>query len=93
MAALYSFKISGRTSASADGTATGIIATAAVTLDDNGRVTFTDSTGRTRHLQIANDESAVSALLQVLFTGVGGVDAGSAGVQGYRFFGQPVVPQ
>ena len=93
MAVLYNFKVSGRTSASTDGTATGLISTNAVTIDSDGFLRFTDSTGRPRSFSIGSDGGDISAFVKLLFTGVGGVDAGSAGVQGHRIFSEPAVLQ
>lgn len=91
---MYSLKLSGRTAASVDGTATGIIATLAVSYDTDGVVRWVDSSGKTRTLSISNDASGdLASLLRTLFTGTGGLDAGSAGVQGHRVFGEPVILQ
>lgn len=77
---LYDFKLSGRTAASADGTATGIIATKAVEMWDDGSLRYTSANGRKVVLQLDND---LSDLLKQLLVGTGGVAAGK------RFHGAP----
>lgn len=69
MAKLFDFKVSGRTSASVDGTATGIIATKAVEFHDDGTVRFTSAAGRPVILQPTAD---LNELLKIIFTGTGG---------------------
>lgn len=94
MAQLYSFKLSGRTAASVDGTATGIIATLSVSYDSDNKLRWTDANGRARWVEIRNGGSGdLASLLATLFTGTGGIDAGSAGVQGHRPFGEPKLAQ
>ena len=90
MAQVYSFKMSGRTAASVDGTATGIIATIDVSYDDDGMLRFDDETGNPKAVAVSGD---VADLLKVLCTGTGGIDAGSADVQGHRVFGVPALKQ
>jgi hypothetical protein len=90
MAQLYSFKISGRTAASTDGTATGIIATLAVSYDSDGFLRFTDTEGNVHAIPMTLE---VAELMKVIFTGTGGIDAGSSGVQGHRPFGVPALAQ
>lgn len=93
MAQVYSFKITGRTAASTDGSATGLIATVAVSYDSDGYLRFTDANGRPRAVSISNSTSDVAALLRLIFTGSGGVDAGTTNVQGHRVFGEPALKQ
>lgn len=90
MAQIYSFKLTGRTSASVDGTATGLIATVAVSYDSDGFLRWTDASGIARAVPV---NSEVAVLLNTLFTGTGGIDAGSSGVQGHRVFGVPELKQ
>jgi len=69
MSKLYDFKITGRTAASTDGTATGLIATKAVELHSDNTLKFTDVNGTLKTLQI-NEE--VAELLSQILTGTGG---------------------
>lgn len=69
MAQVFSGKLSGRTAASVDGTATGIIATLTVSLDGDGWLRWTDAGGNARSVQVAGP---VAELLSILLTGVGG---------------------
>lgn len=78
MAKLHDFKISGRTSASVDGTATGIIATKAVEFHSDGSIRFTSSAGRPI---IINPDANLNELLKIIFNGTGGYAAG------YKLFG------
>lgn len=68
MAVLFSGKISGRTSATLDGTATGIIATKDIELHSDNVLRYTDATGRARGVQLSGE---VAQLLKEVFTGVG----------------------
>lgn len=70
---LYDFKVSGRTAASTDGTATGIIATKAVEFYSDGSLKFTNSAGQPVTL---NPSPQLNELLKIIFTGTGGVAAG-----------------
>lgn len=90
MSALFSFKLSGRTSASTLGTATGIIASKDVTYDDDGYLSYSDANSIPRRIPISGD---LAQLLKELFTGTGGLTAGSSGVQGHRTFSVPSLPQ
>ena len=92
MAQLYSFKLSGRTSSTTDGTATGIISTLTVSYDSDGVLRYTDSDGNVHLIDMAGS-AGMQKLVKDLFTGTGGFDAGSAGVQGHRVFGVPVLKQ
>lgn len=78
MAKLHDFKVSGRTSASADGSATGIIATKAIEYHDDGTVRFTTAAGKAICI---NPTADLNELWKILFTGTGGVVAGK------KFFG------
>lgn len=69
MSTIYSGKLSGRTSDSEDGTATGIVATAAVTFDGQGNLHWTDSSGRAHTVQVSGP---LATLLEAIFTGTGG---------------------
>ncbi len=80
MAVLYTFKIRGLTSGSST------IATTDVTVDSDDMLRFTDSTGQKRVVPIQGD---FAILLQGIFTGGSGYDAGSSNVQGHRTFGNP----
>jgi hypothetical protein len=73
MAALHSFKISGRTSASTDGTAAGIIATKAVEYHDDGSLRFTTAAGEAVIMQPTAD---LNKLLKLIFVGTGGFATG-----------------
>lgn len=73
MAALHSWKISGRTSASTDGTAAGIIATHAVEYHDDGSVRFTTTAGEAVVMQ---PSANLNKLLKLIFTGTGGFATG-----------------
>ena len=89
-APLYIFKIRGLTAASAT------IATVDVSVDADGYLRYPDGTTNTygvanvRAIQIKPE---ISDLLSLIFAGVDGVAAGSSGVNGYRFFGEPVLLQ
>lgn len=73
MAKLYDFLISGRTAASTDGTATGIIATKAIEFHDDGSVRFTSAAGRPITI---NPDANTNELLKIILNGVGGLAAG-----------------
>jgi hypothetical protein len=73
MASLHSFKITGRTAASADGTATGLIATAAVEYHDDGSLRFTTAAGEKVIIQ---PSANTNKLLKLIFTGTGGFSTG-----------------
>lgn len=73
MASLHSFKITGRTSGSADGTATGLIATVAVEYHDDGSLRFTTAAGEKVVLQ---PDANVNKLMKLIFTGTGGFATG-----------------
>jgi hypothetical protein len=73
---LYDGKVSGRTSASTDGTATGIIATKSIELWDDGILRYSDGNGRARSVQLNGD---LMRLFKEMFTGTGQPTA--------RFFG------
>lgn len=72
MAIRLSLKVTGFTAAGALGTATGVLATQAVTLDTDGSVRFTDGQGNKRCI---NPSADVNALFEVIFTGTGGLAA------------------
>lgn len=74
MAALHSFKITGRTADSADGTATGLIATAAVEYHDDGSLRFTTAAGEKVLIQ---PTANTNKLLKLIFTGANGFPAGT----------------
>lgn len=78
MAKLHDFKVSGRTSASADGSATGIIATKDVEFHDDGTVRFTSGAGAKI---IISPTASLNELWKIMFTGTGGVATGK------KFFG------
>jgi hypothetical protein len=85
MTTLYTFDIQGQTTSSvAIGTLTD------VTIDSEGFFNFTDSESRKQRIKI---EGAFGKLVKELYTGASGLDAGSAGVQGHRVFGIPVLTQ
>lgn len=65
-ASIYSGKVSGRTSATVDGTATGIIATKSIELFDDGSLRYTDASGFQRNVQLSG---AVAQLFKEMFTG------------------------
>ena len=73
MAKLHDFKVSGRTSASTDGTAAGIIATKAVEFHDDGTLRFTTAAGRPVIIQPTAD---LNELFKIIFTGTGGYATG-----------------
>lgn len=73
MPKLHDFLVSGRTSVSVDGTATGVIATKAVEFHDDGTVRFTSVAGRQIRI---NSTSNLNELWKIIFTGTGGVAAG-----------------
>lgn len=73
MAKIHDFKVTGRTSASADGTATGLIGTATVEYHDDGSLRFTTAAGEKVIIQ---PSANVNKLLKVLFTGTGGFATG-----------------
>jgi hypothetical protein len=75
---LYSFKIQGQTAADA------AIATVAVSYRSDGSITFTID-GQPGTINIHGNDS-MSRLVKAIFTGTGGIDAGSSGVQGHRVF-------
>jgi hypothetical protein len=88
MAQLYSFKIQGQTSGGA------AIATLVVSYDSDGFLRFTDANGDKKWVEVENGCGGdVASLLKEIFTGAGGFDAGSAGVQGHRPFGMPGIIQ
>jgi hypothetical protein len=70
MASLFSGKMSGRTAATVDGTATGIIATVTVSLDSDDMLRWTDANGDAHAVKVHGE---VAALLTALFTGAGGI--------------------
>jgi hypothetical protein len=71
MSSINTMKLSGRTAASTDGTATGIVATLAVDLHSDNILRWVDATGRTHSLEMTGE---LASLLQALFTGAGGVN-------------------
>lgn len=73
MAALYSFKLTGRTSAYVEGTATGLIGVATVSYNDDGSLSFTTSNGEKVVIQ---PSANVNKLLKIVFTGTGGFPTG-----------------
>jgi hypothetical protein len=84
MATVYSFKVAGLTSASAT------IATLDVTWCTDGYLRFTDANGDPHAINIGNGCGGhIADLLKSIFTGSGGLDADSAGVQGASVFGSP----
>ena len=84
MAQLYSLKIQGQTSGGA------AIGTLVVSYDGDGYLRFTDSSGIRRAVMVANhDMGDVARLLKEIFTGAGGFDADTTGVQGHHVFGEP----
>lgn len=70
MSVIYTGKLSGRTSSSADGSATGIVATRTVTLDSDGWLRWSDANSKPRALQVSGD---LGELLTFLFTGTNGI--------------------
>lgn len=84
MAQLYSFKLRGLTAASAT------IATVTVSYDGDGFLRWTDANSQPRSVQIQGN---VGELLKELFTGTGGIDASSTGVQGHTPFGDSKLVQ
>lgn len=92
MSQLYSFKVSGRTSSTTDGTATGIISTLTVSYDSDGIMRYTDANGKVHEIDCGG-LPGLQKFIKDLFTGTGGFDAGSSGVQGHRVFGVPVLKQ
>lgn len=73
MAKLHDFKITGRTSASVDGTATGLIGTATVEYHDDGSLRFSTAAGEKVIIQPSAD---VNKLMKILFTGTDGFATG-----------------
>lgn len=73
MPKLHDFQVSGRTAASVNGTATGMIATKAVEFHSDGSVRFTTAAGKAITI---NSTSNLNELWKILFTGTGGVAAG-----------------
>lgn len=73
MASLYNFKLTGRTAAYTEGTATGLIGVATVDYNDDGSLSFTTATGEKVVIQPSAD---VNKLLKIVFTGTGGFPAG-----------------
>jgi len=72
MAVLFTGKITGRTAASADGTATGLIATTTIEVHDDGSIRFTDAVGTKHRIQ---PSASLNALLKLILTGTGGFPA------------------
>lgn len=73
MARLYAFKLTGRTAAYVEGTATGLVGVATVNYNDDGSIDFVTATGE----QVVMQPSAnLNKLLKVVFTGTGGFAAG-----------------
>lgn len=73
MARLYAFKLTGRTSAYVEGTATGLIGVATVNYNDDGSIDFVTAKGE----QVVMQPSAnLNKLLKVVFTGAGGFATG-----------------
>lgn len=72
MSALHSLKVTGRTSASTDGTATGLIATKSITIDSDGFLRFTDASGKARAIPMRGD---FAVFVREVFTGTGGIAA------------------
>jgi hypothetical protein len=75
MAKLHDFKITGRTSASADGSASGLIATKAVEYHDDGSLRFTTAEGEAVIIQ---PTANLNKLFKLLFVGTGGFATGKA---------------
>jgi hypothetical protein len=73
MAKLHDFKITGRTSASANGTATGLVGTATVEYHDDGSIRFATAAGEKVIIQPCAN---TNKLLKILFTGAGGFTTG-----------------
>lgn len=73
MAKLHDFKITGRTSASTDGTAAGLIATKAIEFHDDGSIRFTTAAGKA---VILNPNADLNELLKLIFVGTGGFATG-----------------
>jgi hypothetical protein len=84
MAQLYSFKLRGLTAADAT------IATKTVSYDSDGFLRWTDANSIARRVPISGD---LAELLREVFTGTGGIDAGTTNVQGHRPFGSPRLAQ
>lgn len=84
MAAVYTGKIRGLTAGSAT------VATVDVTYDADGFITFTDTEGNIQRVPVTG---AFAELVQMIFTGASGLEAGSSGVQGHRVFGIPALKQ
>lgn len=72
MAVRYSLQLTGRTAASTLGTATGIIATDAIEVHDDGFIRFTDASGVRRAIPMKGD---FGVLMREVLTGTGGVPA------------------
>jgi hypothetical protein len=80
MAATFTGKLTGRTAASTDGTATGLIATATVEVHSDGSVRFTDAAGNKHRIM---PSASLNALLKMLLVGTGGYAAT------HKWFGNP----
>lgn len=78
------FKIQGQTTADA------AIATVSVDYDADGFITFADSESNKHRIPVTGP---FAELVKLIFTGTGGIDAGSSGVQGHRVFGVPKLKQ
>lgn len=85
MSTLYTFDIQGQTTAPV-----AIASITDVTIDSEGFFNFTAADGNDYQIKI---EGAFAQLIKTIYTGTGGIDAGSAGVQGHRVFGVPVLKQ
>lgn len=84
MSQLYSFKLRGLTSGSAT------IATVTVSWDADNYLRFTDANGVAREISIVDSSQGdFAALMKACFTGSGGLDASTTGVQGTAVFGEP----
>ena len=88
MTTMYSFKIKGTTTGDA------VIGTVSVTIDFDGTIHYTDSNSKARTILYGpQDSDGLARLFYEIFTGGSGIDAGSAGVQGHRVFGEPRILQ
>ena len=85
MANMFTGKILGQTMAA------GALGTVSpVEFSTDGIIRWTDANGNARSVVVAGD---LAELIHTLFTGTGGLEPGSAGVQGNRSFGNPILKQ
>lgn len=72
MAVLKTLKITGRQSASTDGSATLLLTTKTITIDDDGFLTFTDANSIKRRIPLIGD---FAILMREVLQGTGGYAA------------------